>query len=260
MGLGDSLYLQSVVGYFVGKGYRVEVCSAWPDVFLPLAGKVVVSPFRRRRIDRLAHYTSRKSISGTTQFQDCCINAGISEPVALRLNWKVRNLGLVDLLRRAGRPIILVQLPRAPMGRSDGFGAEVLPDCRAIQCAIDTIGGRALVVQIGCGEPLYRFTGVDVDLANRTSVSDVIDLAASAHGLLGYCSFIVPLAESLGKPALLVWSRRGLNSEHDFVRAITPRKVLHLASSRFVIDDCSQQEISEAVDALCEQIAGPRQV
>jgi hypothetical protein len=96
---------------------------------------------------------------------------------------------------------------------------------------------------------LHQFTGIDIDLANKTTVSDLFDVATKAVAFLGYVSFIVPLAESLSKPALLVWSRRGLSAPHQFVRVITPQKVLHKPSSRFVWDDATEQELNEA--ALC---------
>lgn len=259
-GLGDALYLQSVVRHLVEKGENVEVCTAWPDVFLPLKGRIQVSEFRRERINRLAHYTNRKMIAGTDQFKDSCLAAGIMEPVDLRLDWSVQNLDLVQRVSCTHRPVIAVQLPRAPMNRSDGFGSSLLPNCNVIQRAIDRIGKRAVFVQIGSGEPLFSFRGIDLDLANQTSVTDLIDVGCAADGFLGYVSYIVPLAESLNKPALLIWSRKGLESQEprrDFIRAITPRKILHRETSRAIIDDCSEVEFAGAVNAFCEQIRRP---
>jgi hypothetical protein len=259
-GLGDSLYLQSVARHLVETGHKVEVCSNWRDVFDPLKGKIVLSGFRREYINRVAHYTGRKGNPTTDQFQDCCISAGITDPVDLRLDWEVRNKLLIETVRKSGKPVVLVQLPRSPMARTDGFGAELLPDCRVIQAAIDSLKGRAFVVQVGSGVPLFRFKGIDLDLANRTMVRDLIDLASQADGFLGYCSFIIPLAESFSKPALLVWSRRGLNStapRGDFIRAITPQKVLHRKeSSKFIIDDCAQDDVTRAAHELLDASAG----
>lgn len=249
MGLGDSLYLQSVARHLVRQGHRLEVCSKWPDVFRPLGDRVRVVPFRRDRIDRLAHYSMRKD-KPTDQFVDCCIQAGIVEPVDLRLDWVPVNMGLIERVRSHGKPVVLVQLPREPMDRKDGYGSELLPDCRVIQKAIDALRGRALIVQVGSGAPLYRFEGIDIDFAGMTSVSDLIDLAYACDAMLGYVSFFVPLAESFGKPALFVWSRRGLSSRTDYIRTITPQKILHRASSRHVFDDCSAEAVEAAARAL----------
>jgi hypothetical protein len=253
MGLGDSLYLQSVCRYFVKKKrQRLKVASAWPDVFRPLGDMVDVIPFTRAGIDILAHYSMRKSIKETTQFQDCCFQAGIHDPVELKLDWTVTSTRLIDELKAYGKPIVLVQLPRNPMGRVDGFGKELMPDCTVIQRIIDSLKDRALIVQVGAGQPLFEFTGIDVDLSNKTSVCDLLDIASAADGFLGYCSFMVPLAESFGKPALFVWSSRGLRVVEPFIARITPAKILHARTSQFVIDDWDEEKINEVSDGFLQ--------
>lgn len=257
-GLGDNLYLQSIARHLVETGHRPKVCTSYPDLFRPLAGRVEVEPYRRDRVDRVAHYISRKKVPGTDQFIDCCIHAGITGPVELRLDWKPLNFELLARVKAQGKPVVMVQLPRHPMGRADGYGAELLPDCAVIQRAIDRIGNRAFKVQVGHGEPLYRFTGLDLDLANTTSVSDLLDVAYASDGALGYCSFMVPLAESLNKPALLVWSRRGLRSTNSFIRAIVPEKIIHRpGTTKTVVDDAKDDELNGAVDAFCDAIRHP---
>lgn len=248
MGLGDALYVQSVARHLVTRE-RLRVATSWPDVFRPLGGAVECVPFTRSNIQILAHYSLRKS-RPTTQWEDVCLTAGLKGPVDLRLDWKIEDRALTDALRRFanGRPICLVQLPRAPMGRTDGFGAELLPDCRAIQRAIDTLKHRVLIVQVGAGRPLYKFTGLEVDLTNETRVPQLLDVAAEADGALGYVSFMLPLCESLGKPLLLVWSRRGLKSGTGYVRQITPAKVIHRAD--LVRSVCDDEEIEGVADGF----------
>lgn len=249
MGLGDALYVQAVARHIIQtRGERLKACTAWPEVFKHLP--VEIAPFTRQGISYLSHYSGRKGIEGTTQFEDCCIAAGIREPVDFRLDWKLEDEALAARVREPGKPVVLVQLPRTPMGRTDGFGAELLPDCRRIQQAIDLIGGQATKVLIGAGQPLYTLTGIDIDLTNQTTVSQILDLGSIAHGVLGYVSFAVPLAETFSKPGLFVWSRKGLRSGLPFIRSITPKKVLHRASSRAVVDDCQEQELRDAVESL----------
>lgn len=253
MGLGDALYVQSVVRHLVEKGQSLRVHTAWPDVFRQLGPQVATVPFSRS-VQILAHYSARKYKAGTTQFEDVCYTAGIRGSIDLRLDWKAEDWALVAWLREAaaGRPIVMVQLPRAPMGRKDGFGSELLPDCRVIEKVIARIKERknALIVQIGSGVSLYGLRGLDIDLANKTTVRQLLDISTAADAFVGYCSFIVPLAESLNKPALLVWSRRGLKSGQPYISAITPKKILQKKSSRYVIDDASDEQIHEAADAL----------
>jgi hypothetical protein len=115
---------------------------------------------------------------------------------------------------------------------------------------INQIRDRAFLVQIGSGKPLFKFEGLHLDISNQTTVCELLDVALEVDSFLGYVSFIVPLAESLNKRALLVWSRRGLRAGHEYVRRITPAKVLEKSTSRFVFDDASERELSDAAREL----------
>lgn len=254
MGIGDAIYLAAVVRHLVAAGQRLEVCTAWPEIFEAYRDRIELSPFRRSPIDILAHYSRRRSWR-TRQFQDVCIQAGLApDAVDLRLDWRITDPELVASLKAPGLPIVVVQLPRAPMGRTDGIGHELLPNCARIQQAIDLLRGRVLLVQIGAGRPLYEFSGIDVDLRDQTSVSQLLDVASVASGFIGYVSFIVPLAEALAKPALLVWSRRGLRSSTGFVRQITPEKILERASSLHVVDNCAPADLQAATERFHDAI------
>jgi hypothetical protein len=250
-GLGDSIYLQSIAHHFTRKvGERICVATDFPAVFEQMGRRVKTIPFTRQGITVLAHYVARKGIRGTSQFTDMCMQAGILQPIPLHLEWSPTDEQFVKPLAELGKPVVCVQLPRAPMGRVDGFGAELLPDCSAIQAAIDALRGRATLVQIGSGRSLHDFDGIDVDLANRTTVSQLIDIVATSHACIGYPSFIVPLAESLGKPSLVFWSRAGLRSQTAFIAQVTPEKILHKLSSVAIHDDASAKEILHAARAL----------
>lgn len=246
-GLGDALYVQAIARHLVNQGQTIRAATVWPDVFRPLG--IPCIDFTRQGIDVLAHYSLRKG-QPTDQFTDCCIQAGIREPVELKLDWKVEDNRLTDRLLSHGMPIVLVQLPRAPMGRKDGFGAELLPDCNQIQRAINRLRGRALLVQVGSGAPLFRFAGIDVDLANETTVSQLLDVASVSYGAVGYVSFTLPLCESLGKKVLLVWSRNGLKSRVGYVRQITPAKVVHRKDLVVSVNDGHGDDIEGAVDVF----------
>jgi hypothetical protein len=61
---------------------------------------------------------------------------------------------------------------------------------------------------------------------------------------------VVPLAESLSKPALLVWSRAGTALGHSVHRGDHAEKILQKPTSRYVVDDANDEQIHEAADAL----------
>jgi hypothetical protein len=254
-GLGDALYVQGVVRHLV-QTEKVEVCTSWPDVFRPLNGRVVFSPFRRRPVNRVAHYASRRHLIGS-QFQDCCVSAGIPKDTEFKLDWEPQNVELIWRLKELAKPIVVVQMPRPPFGRDDGFGMEFLPDFAVVQQAISAIKDRVSLVMVGTGKPIVKYAGIDLDLSNKTTVSDLIDVAHAAHGFLGQCSFIVPLAECFSKPVHIIWSRNHIKSHQAVVRQMTPQKILHGPCSSFSYDD---QEVAEVMDAFCKQVRVPTMV
>lgn len=249
-GLGDSIYLQSVVRHLVENGESLKVMSNWPEVFKYLPVKV--EPFNRAGVTIVAHYSTRKA-QPTTQFDDCCINAKIKPPVDFRLDWAPTNLELLDSLRQHGRKIVCVQFARQPMDRADGFGRELLPKGEAIQKVIDAAKDcGALTVQIGAGKCLHKFSGIDVDLSNRTTVSDMLDVSRLADGFIGYPGFVIAISESFKTPGLYVWGHASKKAAHIFIRQITPKKIFQYPGLSTSFYD--HEEKPEVIDAFCRRV------
>lgn len=245
-GLGDSIYLQSVVRHLAARGERLIVRSNYPDVFKNL--EVPVVPMRKFPECRVAHYTLRKSIQGTSQFTDMCMRAGIAEPVDLTLDWE----RCFNFPKRS----IAVMLPRNPMNRSDGFGHELNPDYRIIDQLISQQTDH-FFIQVGKGKPLFDYSGISLDMANKTSIHELIDACASVDGFIGICSFMIPLAESLNKPYFALWSNRGLKSRTTYIRSITPKKIIHKPGlAHYAIDNEPIDRIRERFGAFLRQAAG----
>ena len=246
-GLGDAIYLRSIVEHFIRKGEVVTVCCGYPSVFDGTGATVL--PFDRFNIDVLAHYTAGKRKLGTNQWQDICLSAGVEVP--LRFDWTVKNPALIQRLhtQAAGRPLVIVHGGRAPMARVDGFGKELLPEREAFDAALAALSD-CFLVQVGKADQVYPLKA-DVDLNGSTSVSDLLDLGASCDAIVGQCSFVIPLAEAFDKPLLVVWASAGMSpARHYYISSITPSKVLSKPSSKFVMDDWTQQKIREVVRAF----------
>jgi len=247
-GLGDAVYMRPVAEHFVRKGHAVTVCSDYPDVFL--GAGVQAEPFSRLRIDVLAHYAARKAIVGTTQWDDVCVSAKIA-PMPFAFAWAVRNRALVDDVRHAarGRPLVLIHGGYVPMGRSDGFGKELLPLPSAFDAVLRALDDCCFV-RVGKGSPLYQLK-CSIDLHDRTSVSDLLDLFSACDAVVAQCSYAVPLAEVFDKMLIAVWASKGLaHAPQAYVRQVTPQKVLSKSTSWFVVDDWSRERIEEEVHGI----------
>lgn len=253
-GLGDSLYIRPIAEHFVRQGRRVTVLSDYPDVFI--GAGVKVEAFNRNDANIVAHYVSRKTKPGTNQWQDVCMSAGVSVP--LRFDWTVRNTALVAALKQkaAGRPIIVVHGGRAPMGRTDGFGRDLLPAKAAFDAALAALHG-CFTVQIGNAPQIYPLAA-ELSLNGSTSVADLLDIGSVCDGVVAQCSFAVPLAEVFDKPLLAIWSSRAAKSNTLFICQTTPEKVLSAPKDRFVMDDWPAERVAELARAfMADRVAVP---
>lgn len=244
-GLGDSIYLRPFVDHFLRRGEQVTVLSEYPEIFAGLQCTVDRFDRSRSKWNVLAHYTRGKAVPSTTQWEDICNSAGVALPLAI--TWTCRNPALVQELRAMakGRPIVLVHAGRT----HEWAGTALLPKPEAFAAVL--AGFRdCFTVAIGKGARRYSVP-VSLDMQDRTSVSDLIDLAQDCAAIVGQCSYAVPLAEVFDKPLIGVWAADGMKaSQHPFVRQVTPRKVLSKPSSMAVIDDWSDAQIRVEVDAF----------
>jgi hypothetical protein len=251
-GLGDAIYLQSVVRHLVNKGQKLTVATDWTDVFLPLKDKIEFIPFTRQNIKIIAHYSARKSFKDTTQFRDCCLQAGITEKAELKIDWKPLNSFLIDSLR-VSKPLLVIALPRAPMGRTDAFAIDLLPKRDVYQYLIDKLRDKYNILQIGAGKPVYTLDNIDIDLTNDTKVTDLFDIASVADAFVGYCSYLIPLAESFNKKGLYIWGNKGLKSSEQFINTITPTKILEHKNSHFLVDNWELERMDDAINAFLQE-------
>lgn len=249
-GLGDAVYVRPVVEHLRTKNPRlpVTVCTDYPDVFRGV--DCSFEKFNRNRINVLAHYTLGKNNRTTTQWDDICASSKLGK-IALKSSWRVINHVLVKRIvdLAEGRPIIIVHGGRQPMARADGFGRELMPQKEAFDAVLKSLRD-CLTVQVGKAEKLYTIE-TNIDLNGGTSVSDLMDLASVCDGWVAQCSFAVPMAEIFDKPLLAIWSRRGItHGRHEYIRSITPQKILSKATSRHIMDDWPAGQIEEVTRAF----------
>lgn len=261
-GLGDGIYLYSIVKYLANENKKtpIKVFCKWKDVFLPLGDRVTVEEFSRANINTLAHYSMRKQIKGTNQFEDMWIQAGIDKSkVKADFDWTPK-IGpqrddLVPAIKAAakGKPILIVRLPTKPMGRTDNFGIELLPMIEPFARTLRYLKKRFFTVQIGAGEDMVGIPQdlLDLDMANKTTLPQMFDIAYHADAFFGQCSFIIPLSEGMAKPGLICFSERGMKSKDKFISSITPEKIIHRKDIlKTFIDTDSEASIFAACDKV----------
>lgn len=255
-GLGDAIYVRPIVDYVCKLGHAVTVLTDFPQVYIGTGVKT--RQFERIKVDVCAHYVGYKSHAGTTQWQDVCKSSGVPIDLPLRFPWRVANPSMVSGLRAqaGGRPLVLVHGGRLPMGRTDGFGIELMPSAEAFGHVLAALRG-CFLVQVGKASQVYPLK-CEVDLNGSTTVRDIIDLGACCDAVVAQCSFAIPLAEAFNKPLLAVWGSKISGSREKFVRDTTPLKVLSGERDRFVMDDWDPAALRHASSAFMGELAAQK--
>jgi ADP-heptose:LPS heptosyltransferase len=254
-GFGDNLYVQAVCRYFNNELKEpLTVATPYPDLFRKL-DLMTVAPFSKTNAQIIAHYTQRKKNHSTSQFMDCCMQAGINRGTELKLDWEYRNGTQSQLIKNKakGRPILVVQMPRMPMARNDPFGIELLPTEQSLREAVKILTEMtgSYTVLIGKGASLYDIN-TNYSAVNKTNISELLDIAHVADRFIGQVSSLIPMAESFGKPVLSVFSRKGFTSKNWFISSILPNKVNHYDSSISIMDDDPREKIESRLTKWIE--------
>lgn len=233
-GLGDALYLRAVVLHVLGRS--VTVFTDWPEVFSDLP--VVVRPRAAASGPDLRHvaYSLSSPIDvGSDKFVMSCRKAGITDPVALRLGWRVRNTALVKRVRRAAgaRRILVYQPPRKTACEAEEV---VSPRREAFARHVHEADGFRIKV----GHPSFVQDGQDMpcelDLVGKTSVTDALDIGAIADAFFGEPCYLLVVGEAMDKPVTCMFSRRALSAPGK-LRNYTPERMFHSALSVAVYDE-----------------------
>lgn len=247
-GLGDAVYVYPVAEYYKARGYDVVVRTKYPDVFSPLNIKTI--PFNKNpKADIVATYSNRKA-NKTNQLEDVLINARLPQNYPFKINWTIKNKFLVNRVREQtkGKKICVLSMPHQPFARPDTYGDKLKPDFKLIQKAIGFLKRKGWAfVMVGRGACVARLNNIDMDMRNKTTVSDSFDIFSIADGFMGQVGHIVPIAEIFNKPLFTLFSRAGLRSPDAFIRGITGEKVLSGEKSIYAIDDEPESNVIERI-------------
>lgn len=238
-GLGDAIYLRALALHCLNAGERVEVCTRWPEVFAGLPVKIR-SADRFDDYDALSHmvaclHCQVPHIRKIDKFRLACLQAGIAEPVELKLNWAVRNRPLVETIteKAAGKPILLFQ----PLKLAHNEEQKLMqPNAAAYSGFINSKAEffRVKVGDAACVEKSQL--DCDLDLIGKASISDVFDIATATDVIFGEMSYLPILAQAMDRKFTAMFSRRGIDSKNKRASGVTPERLIqkpHLATVLF---------------------------
>ena len=255
-GLGDTIYAYPIVKYYAQKHDTVYYMTDYPELYETLPNVkcakheklnyIRLPNGERQPIDIRFTYCARKYTPGSSQFTDSRISAGISEPIELTIPWKTKNNKLIDDINKVcgGKKICIIAAPYEPFGREDEWGAilRIKPDI--IQNIVDKYKDKVYFIQIGNKFTLHNIKNVDLDLINKTSVSDLFDLIKRCDVGISQIGNLLPLCECQGKRNFIIFNKKAMESENKFISAITPEKTIHYKKLNISVTD---DDIKKAV-------------
>lgn len=232
-GLGDALYLRAVVLHLLERGHQVTVYSRWPAVFADLPISVGPRDEKRDAVVGLRHVTFPMGHAlpdgATSQFDACCRFAGLTEPVALRMNWRARNPERLRQIQAAarGRPILVYQSSRVPKNPEQ---QALRPRREAFNAFLHGKGKQYFRIRLG--HPPYIEDDPDaprdLDLYGRTSIHEAFDIGTIGDLFFGEHGFVPMMGEALDKPCTFMFSRESQRStEFPRLRNFNAARMIH---------------------------------
>ena len=255
-GFGDAIYMNSIANAFHLQYEKVLVRTKYPEIFKYIPGVEPVA-FKKGGADLEFNYGGRRrNDQTTTQWKDLLITSGLDKNTPYQTIWKLTNTEIINTIqdKSQGKKLLVVSAPHIPFDRLDQFGLELIPNYKKFIPLIKMARDKGYyIIQLGRGKCIFDFgkNMIDLDLKNKTTVCDMMDIGMIGDLFLGQCGNIVPLAEGYKKKLFIVFSQKGLNSNTEFLKNITGRKICSTEKSNYAIDSMNDDEIMNLFEVKC---------
>jgi hypothetical protein len=231
-GLGDGLLVRVAAMEWLRRGEEVRVYTYWPELFHDLPVELATgTPYRDGQSDvygcAACMHCRRPDVVPLSMFTRSCHQCGLQEVPELDLAWTVTNQAPLDRVRRKanGKPILIFQPPKIANGEEQELYNPRAEDFNR------WLDGRTDYYRVKVGHPSaaqeFRDAPCELNLFNKTTVKEMLDLATIGDLFFSQVCFIPTLAESLNKRSVCMFTRRQLSAKSNKVRNLTPEVFLH---------------------------------
>jgi len=250
-GLGDTIYAWPIVKWYAQKYDTVHYMTDYPELYETLKNVICYKHLKTNDlgggpVDVRFTYCARKYTPGTSQFEDSVLSAKIHEKLKLKIDWTIKNTDLVNniISRSDEKKICVLAYPYEPFGREDEWGSMLRINQEVMQILIDRFKDRVFFIGTGNRFVLHKTNNVDMDLHEKTSVSDMMDLISICNLGLSQIGNMLPMCESLGKKNFLIFANKAMvQTENKFINAITPEKTVHYKHLNCSVHDEMSHEV-----------------
>jgi hypothetical protein len=212
LGIGDCVYAYPIIKHYTTTR-TVKVLTPYPEIFSSL--EIETSTDLNQHFDVKPCYTQSRS-SKKGQYEDMLDSVKL-QFIPFVFGWdsgfsdEFRSKHLKEIVARLsmeGKGICIVKEPcLANMHQKNG-DTSVVPDIEEMQSWINENKKRFVYISVGKGEIFtHRLQGIDMDLNDQLSISDLVTLCGMAQGIATQVGHLVPIAQGLNRPLKIFYPK-----------------------------------------------------
>jgi hypothetical protein len=214
-----------VLKYALENGEKTEILTKHPEIYEALRARgLIISDRYAKEPDRECRYAPRYANQATTTYKDTLILAGIADNLPLEIEFECQRRFDFPV----GKKVCVIRKPSIPMKGKPG-GEVMIPDCNIFKQIIHAFRNEVYFVLAGNseGDFKFQFKGIDLDLTEKLTVTELLQLIKQSDIALTQCGFFLPFCEALNKKVFIVFADKGMKSKYKFFPHITPKKVIN---------------------------------
>ena len=222
-GFGDSICLYPIINY-LSKNIEVITYTDFPEVYRDLNIKTEKYD-NHKEIN--AGYLNLKNNQKTTQYEDICKTIGLDcskIPFVINNNKKKEK---ICLFRK-------IYTPLSGMKKKLEAASFLMPKKESYYKLIDKIKPYYKCFQFG-NENDNKFDNIE-NINLKKDFNELVSLIGRASLVVTQVGHTLHLSEALGVKTHVIFSKKGLSCSNQFVKTITPKKVLFTKYSSWEID------------------------
>ena len=251
-GIGDSLLLYPIVKELVKDNSKqlITILTNFPEIFQTLPEKNInFHPFIKfLKADYDCNYVPRKAITETNQYQDMVLQGHLFLDEYPEFSYLDGYKNTTQFIfNNKDKKICLIVDPYLPMN-SLKCRADLMPDYSRYQEIINQNKDKYYFITVGKRSTDYDYplNGIDKDMRDKTIWPALCSLFKKADLIIGQLGVFLHLAEMLDKKYYLIMNHNQGNSEDQFFRTITEKKIVMKPELTTVIqDNVSEQELND---------------
>lgn len=231
-GLGDGVYCWPIINHFA-KDNDLIVKSDWPLLYENIKNvECIPRKAPGYGLDIRVSYHPRKSIQNTTQYQDLLISADLGkDSIPIHMDWRDK-----DFFEGTEKTRVVFIPPYRSMQRTDGFAKDI---------DITTDDMEKVHSMFKRHDVVCYLTKQNMDLKNY------IDILYSADIIVCQCGHGLTFAQAFGKKLLIILNERMRNNKIDFVRHLTPAKlIINPDKEKYIYTDWKDSKIENTIKGL----------